>query len=677
MSAFVEENRQGIRASSFDFGRSKVRAALTSRAKRNGAETVNRAWAEAFAIRRKRKPSEWATERRRMPIGGPISGGHVVRYDHRYMPHCVEQMDAADDPSVKMIVIWEGIRDGKTNGVCLNILGRTVDDAPCGIYSVHPTDSDVSKFSEDDIEPMIELSLADKFVAKKSRDSGRTVDFKKFAGGSLRIVSAGSLTKFRGSTVGVLFLHEADALVLESIYKALGRTQGLANAVIVMESTGTLAPTTDLGGNIVHRSVIAEHYEKGDKRKWFCACARCGEMQWLKYRQIKAPTGQFQLATYHCEFCGFEHTEKQWRKMAASGLWYPTAGLSEDDQKKIRESHRDARPKQPEIRSYWRNGFASLLPTAKGYKTKLHQFLAEGEAAKSSTEALKTWTNEIAAELWNPDLELEPPPDWRPLFDRREDYATEKEIILPEKCMVITAGGDVHPNRIEITWLGHGKNDERWVLDHVVIDGDTHKREVWDAATRELQRKFRHTSGAEIGLSFALFDAGYGAEDLYRWLQTIPVAGKIRACRGASKFPHPLIDNRWRTLSGNLKGHWIGGDVTKDIIYGCLRLVIREDGELPQGWIHFGERLGEIYFEQLTAERVTVEEGARRYFNEDRARNETLDCFVYALAAFKRRIWNFDAIEKELAAQTKKPEEPKTSVPAPMRRSPFNSGWTL
>lgn len=654
-----------------------MNAKLKAAVARNGREIEAKVWAEVFTIRRKRKPSEWASEARIMPVGGPISGGRTVRYYHKFMPHCVEQMDAADDPNVRMIVIWAGIRDGKTNGVCLNIFGRTVEDDPCGVYSVHPTDSDVDKFSNDDVEPMIELCLSDRFVAKKSRDSGRTVDYKKFAGGSIRIVSAGSLTKFRGSTVGVLFLHEADALVLESIYKALGRTQGLANAVIVMESTGTLTPTRNEGGKLIHRSVIAEHYEKGDKRKWFCACARCGEMQWLKYRQIKSESG-FENAQYFCERCDYAHSEPQWRKMAASGLWLPTAGLNDEDLLSIRQSHKDARPKQPEIRSYWRNGFNSLLPKGKGYRHKLHQFMAEGEAAKSSPQALKTWTNEIAAELWNDADETEAPPEWKGLYERREEYGTEEGIVLPERCLILTAGGDIHDNRLEISWIGHGRREETWVADHVVIDGDTHKPEVWEKATREIQRTFKHESGAEIGLSFALFDAGHFPEGLFRWLKTNPVAGKIRACRGSSLFPFPLIDNRWRTLAGNLKGHWIGTDAAKDLIYTRLRLVLQEEEKLPPGWIHFCKRLGEIYFEQLTAERVTVIDEERRYRNDDNLRNETLDTFVYALAAKMRRIWNWDLIEKEIRERAEpKKLEPEQKASAPTPRGGFGRGWRV
>src|SRR5882757_9722258 len=210
---------------------------------------------EEWKPKLKRKPSRWATEVRRIAVEQSVTEtSECVAYSHDLMPHCIEQMDAADDPTINRIVIWAGIRDGKTLSVCANLIGRTVTDAPRNIYSVHPIDDDVQRFSIGDIEPMIEACLENYFVAKKSRDSGRTVDFKKFHGGWLRIVNAGSVTKFRGTTVGVLLIHEADAISGEIIQKALNRTKGVEGAIIVIESTGTLAPTVKEDGLLEYRS---------------------------------------------------------------------------------------------------------------------------------------------------------------------------------------------------------------------------------------------------------------------------------------------------------------------------------------------------------------------------------------------------------------------------------------
>lgn len=650
---------------------------LLSQFRANGRETWQ-STAEFSIAKLKRLPSVWATEERRIPAGtSPVSGGRDIRYDHSLMPHCVEQMDSADDPDIQTIVIWAAVRDGKTSAVCCNIIGRTVTDDPGGIYSVHPIADDADRFSQNDIEPTIEATpgLRGRFVKAKSRDSGRTIESKKFIGGNLRIIGSGSITKFRGTAVKVLMLHELDALDPEAIYAAFGRQTGFKDAIRVLESTGTYSAEVDpTTGKKFYRSRIEEWFDKGDKRKWFCPCRACGHLQIIFFENIRHPAGQPELSTLHCEACDAAHDDRQWRAMAKAGKWYPTAGLTDDQQADILANYRLARASEPHVRSYWRNGFCNLFPHGKGFKSKLHQFVAEAESAKSSPEALEKWETEVAARLWNPDSELEPPPNWQPLFDRREDYSTPDAIngdrgyiIVPRGGLVLCAGMDVHPFRVEISWVAFGRHEEAWVLDHRVIDGDTHKPDIWDILRKELQREFEHATGARIGLTAGLIDAGYGAEDVFRFLQSIPAAGKLRACRGASKWPHPLIAPYRRGLSGNLSGHYIGGDVAKDIIYSRARMLPNEDGSFPTGWIHYGKRLQKNYFEQKFCERVTCEivKGVeqRRYKNLDHARNETLDTFIYAFAAFKRRPWNLDAMEKEILASAaqiklgkKKPE---------------------
>ena len=127
-------------------------------------------------------------------------------------------------------------------------------------------------------------------------------------------------------------------------------------------------------------------------------------------------------SVYLCEFCEADHNEAQWREFQRNASWFPTAGLSEVQERDIVQHFREAKSADPAVRSYWRNGFNSLLPTAKGYASKLHQFVAEGEAAKTSRERLMVWTQEIKCDLWDPEGDSEPPPDWRKVYERREKY---------------------------------------------------------------------------------------------------------------------------------------------------------------------------------------------------------------------------------------------------------------
>lgn len=684
---------------------------------RNSYRADLRARIAALEFREKRLPSVWAREMRWMPIGGPVSGSEVCRYDHNVAPHAVEIMDAADDPKVRVVVNWSAVRDSKT-AICLNVLGRTVTDAPCGIYDVHPTDEEVAKFSNDDAEPMIDLCVPDYFVKRKSRDSGRTVNYKKYRGGSLRIVNAGSINKFRGSTVGVLFLHEVDGYADKlSIYKAINRAKGIRNAIIFLESTGTIAPTVHADGKMEYNSVIHEWHDKGDKRKWFCRCRACGELQWLKFTQIKAPDGDPRHAAYFCERCDEAHNERQWRKMVTQGKWYPTAGLSESDLLEIEKSHRDAKATEPEVRSYWRNGFNSLLPKHDAYATKLHECLAEGESAKTSREALRIWTNEIAAELTSPDDEAVEPPPWAPILAGREGYAVidkegAEQITVPEPGRVVVSMTDLHPNRLELFWAAFAQNEESWLLNHTVLFGDTQSGvDVWDRWVTSLQRKFRHASGAEMGLDLAFIDCGSLADPALatlRRLRATPVpgvTGRVRMSKGIG-LSNAVIARTWATVWNKAKGVHIGTWFAKALIYE--RLGWHGPNVLPvPGFIHVGRNIGEEVIRQFVAERPVMKilPGTGRevmtFKNPEGSRNEGLDGLVGLLAAFRynARRWDFEGIGRELrrrAAEKPKGElsipdlkrgderttaqplaAPVSAAPAPSRARRLEGSWAL
>ncbi len=635
--------------------------------------------------KQKRSPSVWAAEERIMPVGGPISGDDNIRFNHRFTPHAVEIMDAADDPGVRVVVNWSGVRDAKTT-ICLNIMGRTVTDAPGGIYSVHPIDDDVQKFSNDDVEPMIELCLNDYFVQKKSRDSGRTINYKKFRGGSLRIVNAGSITKFRGSTVSALFLHEIDGYtVKESIHKAVNRTKGISNAIIYLESTGTYAPTVLQDGTIEYNSAIQEWHDKGDQRKWFCRCRECGAMQWLKFAQIQARSGDMRRAKYYCEQCDADHKPAQWRAMTEQGIWFPTAGLTEGDLREIEVSHKDAKPPQPEVRSYWRNGFNSLLPFHTAYASKLHEFLAEGEAAKSSKEARKTWVNEIAAELWSLEDEKIPPPPYQPILDGREDYEA-----APMPALVLTAMTDVHGDRLEVEWRAWSRDEESWGMGHFVLFGDTNRTEVWEEWTKHLQRSVPHESGASLKLSLALVDGGWRVDPILATLRRLAlhnvpgVSGKIIVSKGVPKWQGVIFKN-WATIKDRAKGIHIATWGAKALIYE--RLEWHSANPKPtEGFIHFSKEYTDEFIRQVVSEspvfQIIEAVNVLTFKNPEGNRNEALDLLVGNLAAFRRRRWDFDTIEKELKAQAeavKKSGKPPEKAPAVAtgNRSGLGRGWSL
>ncbi len=254
---------------------------------------------------------------------------------------------------------------------------------------------------------------------------------------------------------------------------------------------------------------------------------------------------------------------------------------------------------------------------------------------------------------------------------RREEYAKPSDdepiVSLPLSCLYMTFGIDAHPDRLEITKEAWGREEEVWSVEHIVIPGSIKSPETWEACEKELLRRYKREDGSEIGVSFGLVDAGHGAEHVLwflGWLQkkASPLHGRIRACRGSSKFPHPIVDRKWSKLAGQLKGHWVGGDEAKDMIYTRLNMTAAG----PR-YRHYGMNMSERFFSQLTVERPVWVDGSRRFKNADHQRNEALDCTVYSFAAYRLRRPNFDAIEAEFKRIKEEPDTPPVA-PVPVVR---------
>lgn len=623
-------------------------------------------WERDFEPRIKRKPSEWAAQVRIRPAGtSPISEGRDLANNHAVMPHGVEIMDAVDEPGVRKVVLMGPRRGGKTD-VCLSIIGRTVMDAPMNMYSVHPTDDNAGIFSGTDLEGLIGACLDGLFVEKKSRDSGRTIEFKRFRGGWIRIITAKSLDKFRGTSVGGLFLHELDALSEEAIARAIGRTTGFGDdAIIVEESTPTHTAVIRDDGSKEYRSNIEKDYDQGDMRKRFCPCQKCGHWQILTHKEsLSYPKGEAHLATIKCNACEFEHDEKAWRKMVAKAKWFPTARLTPAEIGDIARNYQHAHAKDPSVRSYWWNELISLFPKAKGYRTKLHEFAAKMEEANLSRKDLEVWTNEVAAELWNPDEEKSQPPAYQPILDGRDEYD-----VAPEPAGVLTTMTDLHADRLEVEWRAWAENEESWGMGHFVLFGDTNRTEVWEEWTKHLQRTVKHASGATLRLALALVDGGWRADPALATLQRLSrnhvpgVSGKIIISKGVPKW-QAIIYRAWATIKDNAKGIHIGTWGAKSLIYERLRWYsaeVRPDA----GFIHFSKSYSDEFIRQVVSEvseyKIIDGMNIETFKNPEGNRNEALDLLVGNLAAFRRRKWDWQTIrktmEEEVAGAAVKPRQ--------------------
>ena len=99
-------------------------------------------------------------------------------------------------------------------------------------------------------------------------------------------------------------------------------------------------------------------------------------------------------------------------------------------------------------------------------------------------------------------------------------------------------------------------------------------------------------------------------------------------------------------------------------------------------YIHFHDDLNDEYFRQLTAEKIVTKFSRgykKRVFQKIRPRNEALDCFVYAVAAYAILNVDINSIadkrDNETPQQEVKADKPKRNSFVPKTNRGFANSW--
>ena len=141
------------------------------------------------------------------------------------------------------------------------------------------------------------------------------------------------------------------------------------------------------------------------------------------------------------------------------------------------------------------------------------------EQAKKTPDLMKGFVNTVLGLPFEEEAEA---PDWQRLYERRESYRIG---IVPERGLFLTAGVDVHKDRIEVEVVAWGRNKESWSVDYLVIEGDSARPEVWQKLDAVLARDWPHASGQTLPIRVMCVDAGYATQDVYGWVRQHPQAG--------------------------------------------------------------------------------------------------------------------------------------------------------
>jgi len=205
-----------------------------------------------------------------------------------------------------------------------------------------------------------------------------------------------------------------------------------------------------------------------------------------------------------------------------------------------------------------------------------------------------------------------------------------------------------------------------------VIMGDFNKAEVQAAVDEQLQRKWTHPCGVELRVMAAFLDSGHKAKSVYQFTKKRERL-KIYACKGRGGAGVPLVSRPTRQGVARAALFSVGTDTAKDSIYSRI-----QTADLGPGYMHFPSDRDETWFGQLTAEtKVTrYKDGVAfsKFENPSKARNEALDCRVYAFGALQLLNINWKKLAESFvpAEEKKAAEEAKQKRKRPPRKG---GGW--
>lgn len=569
-------------------------------------------WSQKFyeflRIRQPEPLSRWADDHR---IIGDGAGPEPGRWRTDRTPYMREIMDAVTAPEVREVVMCTGVQLGKTelilNAVCYYMLHE-----PSPMMLVEPSDELAGDIGSDRIDTMIQASpelrplfgLAED--RQKSRKTGKLkIGIKRFLGGYLKLTSAASTTGLRSRPIRVVLCDEVDAYPPRSdgnaVDMAIGRTTNFANRKVLITST----PGAVGSSEVWRRLGACARYE------YRIPCQHCGApivWSWPQVKWDKNKDGDSDPATarLECPLCGgvVRGSGPASSVQLATGEWVLVSGDPASG----------------------RLGFH--LPSLYSPWMSLESMAAEWLAANHARDVdrLRTFIQDRLAEPWD-----ERPPAWRASSDtaaksRFEDSPNHEAI------RYLTAGVDVQRDRLEISVWGFGANMESWAVAHTVLVGDPLNLELWERLRAFLAQPVETSDGREGRIYAACIDSGdgYSTQAVYRFCAPLE-RYRVVAIKGVGGERVPLISPPSRIPQYHSPLYKLGVDRFKQVIYDRLNIAT-----VGPGYVHIPKELSDEFWLQLTAEapETHVEHGRQvTRWVQHRARNEALDCAVYALAA--------------------------------------------
>lgn len=575
---------------------------------------VNKLTKQILQPKPKLTGSEWANTHYYL---SPENSAEPGKYNFNRMPWQKEMIDVACGDQYKDVVFQTSARVGKTT-VMLVTTGYFMHQSPSPILWLLPTETIAKQFSTNDVDPMLRDTPVLRHLVndKFTRDGGNNVLSKRYTGGSMTLVGAQNSSGLHGKTVRVLLADEIDRYP-ESAGKDgdVLDLAGIRTTTFQHKAKRIYASTP----SITDISPVERKFKESDQRYYYVPCPSCKFKQVLEWENLAYKEDPIN-PTYVCKNCGYGIKENQKYKMLLDGEW-------------VRHNP------DSNIAGFFLNALYSV-------NMSWGELVQEWISIGKNRHRLQVFMNSRLAKTFQL---VEEYVGVNKLAERLEIYNSEVPT-KSEQCNgvgVLTCGVDIQKNRIEAYVWGYGKNDECYMIDFRLFEGDTNKNAVFDDLTKFLLfEKYKTLNGAEIGIRAIAIDSGFNSNRVARYvrdLKSVDSANRtIIAVKGDANYTSGILEKQAKFYkeSGQLYFR-IGTNPAKDHIATLL-----QNHEKGENYVHlpmsFPKRFNQDRYldketlYQLTSEKKVYEyKGSKRigYWKQMRDRNEALDCFVYAYAA--------------------------------------------
>jgi phage terminase large subunit GpA-like protein len=615
------------------------------------AATTRKAWADG---RRQGIPdnglsvSAWA-EANRVVDRGARKG----KWSNKTVPFAVEIMDAFTDPDIREIVFQKPSQVAGSE-ILANVCGYYIDIEPTEIAYVAEKEDKAKAWTIESFDSMVKATDCLKSKVKTAAEDNNQ-NVKRFSGGSLHVLWATSPAELSSRPIQVILFDEKAAYQPTKEGDAVKLGEARTKTYDGFEKIGKISSPR----KAEDPSDIEADFLRGDKRQYWVPCPSCDELQLLEWKNCHWDEGDADTAFMGCVHCGVQLEWDDLEHMldpANGARWIKDADLD----KPFWPDH----PADPEVASFRINQLYSPFVR---WKRMVKDFL-EAKAKGPGSMQMQAWVNTSLGEPWRPYVKI----DYGDLELRKEDYGAP----VPAGALVLTAGVDVQKDRLEYQIIGWGRDNETWIVEVDVLEGDPGQLAVWDDLTEKLTQTFIGET-TEFRVQCAFIDSGYHAQMVYAFVKRNE-GRRWFACKGMGDPSKPVVSKHsWVGSNPKVRLFPVGTTAAKDEIFS--HLLVTEPGP---GYVHVPNRpeFDDAYLKQLCSEkkvtryRLGVETKVYEKVSAN-ARNEALDTFVYATAARIKLNPNYEKIAKRRlqhveVADAPPTDDPPATDPTPPKETP-------